>query len=112
MHALADVHEMPLRKADMAPIGLTDGWSAHADPFQDSARVILPNGPLFGPIVVDQLPTASHAVDDAQATPNNCASSAPAGFGLGGMVQVVPSHASASVAGELDELNDVPAAMQ
>ena len=73
--------------------GLGTGWIVHVVPFQPSASIL----------VLDALstksPTAVHDVALGQDTPFSSLTRAPDGFGVVWIVQLVPFHLSASIAG-------------
>jgi hypothetical protein len=79
------VHDTAFRKLNCAPDGLGVDWMAHLVPSQCSAKV-----PEF------EAPTAVHAEDEVQATPNRAPPPAE-GFGDGTIRHCVPSQCSAKV---------------
>jgi hypothetical protein len=46
VQAEAEVHETPSRKLSRAPLGFGVVWTAHADPFQTSASVVVLPAPV------------------------------------------------------------------
>ncbi|TMC87595.1 MAG: hypothetical protein E6J12_12785 [Chloroflexi bacterium] len=84
MHAVGDMHTIPLSELDTAPVGLGVAWSDHDVPSQRSASVVR-RGKVF-PVV----PTAVHAVGDAQETPEKKLEVAPAGLGVATIAHLLP----------------------
>ena len=80
-----DVHATASRRLNCAPAGLGVDWMAHLVPFHRSAKV-----PVF------EAPTAVHAEDEVQETPNNVPPPEE-GFGVDWMDHRVPVHRSARV---------------
>jgi hypothetical protein len=97
VHALADVHDTSLSPAAAAG-GPRIDWIAHVEPFQCStsnrSKTNDPNEEL------PDEPTATQALEDVHDTPSSSLS-LRGGFGLGWIVQLVPSHRSTSVARRL-----------
>jgi hypothetical protein len=86
VHAVADVHETPVRKLIGAPAGAGIGWMLQLVPSHLSA--ITCRAPLF--------PTAVHAFGEVQETAFRNAPGLPE-VGVGCMPQLMPSQRSASV---------------
>jgi hypothetical protein len=88
VQAAADVQDTPFKKPPPCG-GLGVFWMVHLVPFHRSA-------PVRGtPAVVVLAPTAVHAEDDVQATPNRPPVATPDGLGVGRMRHEVPFHCSA-----------------
>jgi len=100
------VHHTPLRTLNCAPEGFGVGWICHRAPFHRSARV------TWAPEPVTVYPTAVHEDDDVQATAVRKACGAPAGFGVGWMPQLRPSHRSTSVRAMPAPVIESPTAVQ
>jgi hypothetical protein len=83
VHAETDVHDTAFRKLNCAPEGLGVAWMRHRVPFHRSAKI-----PEF------ELPTAVHAEDEVQATPERAPPPAE-GLGVAWMRHTVPFHRSA-----------------
>ena len=88
VQADADVHDTPLSRA-LPCGGLGVAWMAHFVPFQRSASVASPELSKESPVVVQ----AEGEVQDTEPMEAPCA---PAGAGMGRILQVVPFHRSAS----------------
>ena len=91
VQAVAEVQDTPLKSLWSTPRGRGTCWIVQVVPSQRSARVRNPARPE------SKVPTAMHAEAELQATPARELSNAPAGSGLGWIVQAVPSHSSARV---------------
>jgi len=89
VHAETEVHETaPRAYPGLCEVG--DGWRVQAVPFHCSATV--PSGLRE---LSTLTPTAVHAVADVHDTPVRKLICAPAGAGIGWMLQLVPPHLSA-----------------
>jgi hypothetical protein len=100
----ADVHATPLRKPPPWD-GLGVGWMRQAVPSHRSARG------WEAPARPALFPTAVHADDPVQETPNRELTTAPRGLGVGSMRHVLPSQCSARVTVIPEALTYVPTAM-
>ena len=87
VHATADVHDTPAKKAS-AELSRGVAWMDQVFPFHASAR----GRPLLALLLP---PTAMHMVAEAHDTRASELDIAPAGFGVAWMDQVFPFHASA-----------------
>src|SRR6516162_284015 len=94
VQAVGEVQDTPFRKLCTAPPGLGVGRRVHLFPFHRSAKDRA--GPDWDE-VVKYAPAAMQADGDVQDTPFRKLCTAPAGLGMGWMVQVVPFHRSARV---------------
>jgi hypothetical protein len=102
MHAVADVHETPVRKLFGTPAGAGIVWTLQLVPFHRSAMTC----------AALLLPTAVHADGEVQETAFKNDPGLPE-VGVGSMLQLVPSQCSVSVPSELPELSRaVPTATQ
>ena len=93
------MHETENRPGDCPGLGVD--WMLQAVPFHRSARV-----PRF------ENPTAMHAVEDVQDTPERELDCAPDGFGVDCTAQEVPFHRSASITPTPELSVKVPTAVQ
>ncbi len=93
------MHDTESRLGDCPGLGVD--WMVHAVPFHCSASV---------PRV--ESPTAMHAVEDVQDTPEKPLDCAPDGFGVDWTAQVVPFHRSASVTPTPELSVKLPTAVQ
>ncbi len=106
VHAVVDVQDTPVRELLVAPVTLGVVCAVQVVPFHTSANV----RPVL--LVFVEEPTAVHAVVDVQDTPVRELLVAPAGAGVGRMVQVVPFHDSTSCIGLLGTVKYRPTAVQ
>jgi hypothetical protein len=95
VQAEGDVQDTPFRKLCRAFAGLGVGRMVHFFPFHCSAKDR--NGPASDE-VVEYAPAAMQAEGEVQDTASRKLCAAPAGLGVGRMVQVVPIRCSARVA--------------
>ncbi len=93
------MHDTESRLGDCPGLGVD--WMVHAVPFHCSASV---------PRV--ESPTAMHAVEDVQDTPEKPLDCAPDGFGVDWTAQVVPFHRSVSVTPTPELSVKLPTAVQ
>jgi hypothetical protein len=106
VHDLDAVQATAIRPLSCAPAGLGVRWRRHVVPFHRSATVT-------GPELVKFNPTAEQAEDAEHPTPFRKITCAPAGFGVGWILQLVPFHRSASVPTGKPELSvRAPTAVQ
>jgi hypothetical protein len=99
MQAEDDAHDTDNRLGDCPGLGVD--WMLHAVPFHCSASV-----PRF------EDPTAMHAVEDVQDTPEKELDCAPDGFGVDCTAQEVPFQRSASATPAPELSPKVPTAVQ
>jgi hypothetical protein len=95
-----EVQDTPARKLPAAPVGVGTGRICHRVPSHRSAT-----SPVGKPELSKDVPTAMQNVLAVQETPNRAVPGAPAGLGVGWMVQFVPFHCSARVAVGLPKLS-------
>src|SRR5215472_7737954 len=93
VQASAAVHDTADSWLSNAPVGLGVAWMVQLVPSQCSASVC--GGPGLGSEKSNQLPTAVQASAAVHDTPDNWLR--VAGLGVASMLQLVPSHRSASV---------------
>src|SRR5215468_4252879 len=102
------VQDTPAKKLPGAPEGAGTGWICHRVPSHRSAT-----SPVGKPELSKDVPTAMQNMLAAHETPNRAVPGAPAGLGVGWMVQVVPFHRSARVPVGLPKLSvRAPTAVQ
>src|SRR5437763_15765946 len=91
MQAVADVHDTPLRRLSVAPLGLGVGWTVHARMCSASVK------PMFELFM--WRPTAVQKVAGMHDTPSKRLAAAPVGLGVDctAQVLVLPSQPSAKV---------------
>ena len=106
VHALAEVHDTPLRALTEAPAGLGVAWMDQAVPFQCSASV------PWRPPLPEEYPVAVHALAEVHETALKMLPEAPAGCGVAWIDQLVPSQRSASSAALPALLASYPTAVQ
>ena len=106
VHALAEVHDTPLRALALAPAGLGVAWMDQAVPFQCSASV------PWRPRPLKEFPVAVHAAAEVHETALKMLPEAPAGCGVAWMDQFVPFQRSASSAASPALLASYPTAVQ
>jgi hypothetical protein len=103
-----EVQATPAKKLPGAPEGAGTGWICHCWPFHRSAT-----SPVGKPELSKDVPTAMQNVRAVQETPKRAVPGAPAGLGVGWMVQFVPFHRSARVPVGLPKLSvRAPTAVQ
>jgi hypothetical protein len=96
VQSLLEAHATPLSRVVVTPAGVGIVWIVQLLPFQCSAS-IWSTPPLGSVPAVWNVPTATHAVVDAQVTPVSRLETAPLGLGVDWMDQLVPFQTSASV---------------
>ena len=106
VHALAEVHDTPLRALTEAPAGLGVAWMDQAVPFQCSASV------PWRPPLPEEYPVAVHALAEVHETALKMLPEASAGCGVAWIDQLVPSQRSASSAALPALLASYPTAVQ
>ena len=108
VHAVGDVHDMPLRTLALDPLGFGVGWIDQALPSHTSARVfVVQKGLQF----TSEEPVAIHDVAAVHDTALNRLALAPFGLSDGPIVHAVPSQRSASGTGIPVWLSERPTAM-
>jgi hypothetical protein len=104
VHAVAEVHDTPLRVDALAPTGTRVDWIAQVTPFHRSARGV-------SSTALYVYPTAMHVVVREHDTLFRNDPLAPTGFGDDSSAQVTPFHRSAKVAPTTLSLEEYPMAV-
>ena len=94
VQAVAALHDTPVKIANVVPVGFGGVLSVQLVPFQTSVSSLFA---WNAPVALENPPTVTHAVDEAQDTAFSVLKVSPEAAWVVFTVQLVPSHRSASL---------------